>query len=354
VIRRLVALALAVFSADRLASAQPSPPPIPVKVVVVAMFELGADTGDRPGEFQHWVERRKLDRVIPFPQGFRDLRLGDDGVLGVVTGVGTARAAATIMALGMDPRFDLTKAYWVVAGIAGIDPADASLGSAAWAEWIVDGDLGHEIDAREIPPGWKTGMVPLRKSTPYEQPKEVADTAEVFRLDPGLVEWAYQLTKGVPLTESEQMKEERALYPGEVTRRPPFVLKGDSLSAGTFWIGAKLTEWANDWVSYHTGGRGRYVTSAMEDTGTLQSLTWLSRASRVDVRRVLVLRAGSDHDIPPPGRTAAEALARTKIGQYAAYLPALESAYRVGNVVVDRLVTNWSTYRDTPPSAPAP
>ena len=147
------------------------------------------------------------------------------------------------------------------------------------------------------------------------------------------------------------MKTERGLYPGAIAKRPPFVLKGDTLSAGTFWIGARLTEWANDWVAYHTGGKGRYVTSAMEDTGTLQSLTWLSRAGRVDVRRVLVLRAGSDHDVPPPGRTAAEALARTKIGQYAAYLPALESAYRAGSVVVDRLVADWATCRDTPPSA---
>ena len=258
------------------------------------------------------------------------------------------------MALGLDPRFDLTKAYWVVAGIAGIDPADASLGSAAWAEWVVDGDLAHEIDAREIPPDWKTGFVPLRRSVPYESPKETADTAEVFHLDPGLVEWAYQLTKNVPLTESDQMKAERALYPGETARRPPFVLKGDTLSAGTFWIGSRLTEWANDWVAYHTGGRGRYVTSAMEDTGTVQSLTWLSRAGRVDGRRVLVLRAGSDHDVPPPGRTAAEALARTKIGQYAAYLPALESAYRVGSVVVDELVVNWAKYRDTVPAGAAP
>ncbi len=346
----LVASMLVTVCAARSAGAQPAP--IPIKVVVVAMFELGADTGDRPGEFQHWVERARLDRVLPFPQGYRDLRLNDDGVLGVVTGVGTARAAATIMALGLDPRFDLSKAYWVVAGIAGIDPADASLGSAAWAEWIVDGDLAHEIDAREIPADWKTGMVPLRRSVPYEQPKEDGDTAEVFRLDPGLVEWAYQLTKDVTLTESDQMKTERALYPGAVARRPPFVLKGDTLSAGTFWIGAKLTEWANDWVTYHTAGRGRYVTSAMEDTGTVQSLTWLSRAGRVDVRRVLVLRAGSDHDVPPPGRTAAEALARTKIGQYAAYLPALESAYRVGSVVVNRLVADWATCRDTPPGGP--
>ena len=80
------------------------------KVVVVTMFEAGQDTGDRPGEFQYWVEREALTRVHPFPQGYRDLRSNADGsVLGVVTGVGTAKSAATIMALGLDPRFDFSK-----------------------------------------------------------------------------------------------------------------------------------------------------------------------------------------------------------------------------------------------------
>jgi len=124
------------------------------KVVVVAMFEAGADTGDRPGEFQYWVEREQLTQVHEFPQGYRDLRSNADGsVLGVVTGVGTAKSAATIMALGLDPRFDLSQSYWLVAGIAGIDPHDGPLGAAVWAEWVVDGDLGHEIDAREMPAG---------------------------------------------------------------------------------------------------------------------------------------------------------------------------------------------------------
>ncbi len=27
------------------------------KVIIVATFEVGADTGDKPGEFQFWVER---------------------------------------------------------------------------------------------------------------------------------------------------------------------------------------------------------------------------------------------------------------------------------------------------------
>ena len=88
------------------------------------------------------------------PAGFHHVRMNKDGVLGMLTGVGTAKAAASVMALGLDPRFDLSKAYWLVAGIGGGDPADVSLASAVWADHVIDGDLAYEIDAREIPPEW--------------------------------------------------------------------------------------------------------------------------------------------------------------------------------------------------------
>src|SRR5947209_10425685 len=124
-------------------SAQSPQKRVEVKVVVINMFEVGADTGDVPGEYQYWVEREHLDTILPFPEGYHDLRMNKDGVLGVLTGVGTARAAATVMALGQDPRFDLTHAYIVVAGIAGINPEAGSLGSAVWSDFVVDGDLAH-------------------------------------------------------------------------------------------------------------------------------------------------------------------------------------------------------------------
>ena len=324
-------------------------PPIPVKAVVIAMFERGADTGDQPGELQYWVERNKLDRVIPFPQGFHDLRMNRDGVLAVLTGVGTAKSAAAIMALGMDPRFDLTRAYWLVAGIAGISPARGSLGSAAWAEWVVDGDLAREIDAREIPSDWKTGYLPLRGSVPYQQPRDSTE-GEVYHLDPGLVEWAFRLTEHVPLADSEAMQTARNQYSSVNARRPPFVMKGDTLSSGTFWHGKLLDEWATDWVQYQTGGKGDFVTTAMEDTGTMQSLTLLAKAKRVDLNRVLVLRTASNFDLPPPGVTAAENLARTELGRYSAYLPALEAAWRVGDAVVEHLLRNWNEYREKTPA----
>jgi purine nucleoside permease len=324
---------------------------IPVKVVVVAMFERGEDTGDQPGEYQYWVEREKLDKIFPFPQGYHDLRMNDKGVLGVLTGVGTARAAASIMALGCDRRFDLSQAYWLVAGIAGVDPADASLGSAAWAEYVVDGDLAHEIDAREIPGDWKTGFIPLRKSTPYEQPRMVPDNGEAYRLNPALVEWAYQLTKDMKLEDTEKMRTFREQFQVPNARRPPFVLKGDTLSSMTYWHGKLLNEWANDWVKYHTDGKGNYVTTAMEDTGTMQSLTFLSKAGLVDLNRVLVLRTASDYDEQRPGISAAQSLAETKIGQYPAFIPALEAAYRVGDVIVRELTGKWTQYRDHIPGA---
>ena len=268
--------------------------------------------------------------------------------------MGTARAAASVMALGLDPRFDLTHAYFLVAGIGGIDPRIGSLGSAVWSEWIVDGDLAHEIDAREIPPTWSTGMVPLRKSTPFEQPLAPENNA-TYHLNPALVAWAFALTKDTPLPDNDEIKARRMQFAGDAAHRPPFVLRGDNLSASTFWHGKLMNQWARDWVRYMTAGQGTYAICGMEDTGTLQSLTWLAAAHKVDFNRVLVLRTASNYDQQRIGITAAESLAETKIAHYSAYLPSLEAAYRVGHIVVDSLVSNWPTRRNNvpaPPSAP--
>ena len=96
--------------------------PKKVKVVIVALFERGEVTADNPGEFQLWAERYPLSEKIPLPHGNRDLYWNDqDGVLGMVTGIGTAKAAASITAVALDPRFDFSQSYWLLAGIAGFD-----------------------------------------------------------------------------------------------------------------------------------------------------------------------------------------------------------------------------------------
>jgi purine nucleoside permease len=316
---------------------------IPVKVVVVTMFEQGEDTGDAPGEYQLWVEREHLNRVIPMPAGYRHVRMNADGVLGMVTGVGTAKAAASVMALGLDPRFDLSKAYWIVAGIGGGDPADVSLASAVWADHVIDGDLGYEIDARDIPADWPTGYVPLRKAKPYEQPVRRELEGEIYTLNPDLVAWAYGLTSGVTIPDTEALRDARARFTGFPNAlKGPFVARGDTVSAGTFWHGKRMDEWANAWTRYFTGGQGNYMISAMEDTGTLQSLTFLSSAGKVDLRRVLVLRTVSNYDREAPGSTPAESLAGMGDRHYSAFAAALDSAQTIGDKVVRYLVDHWA------------
>lgn len=328
-----------------------SSPPVEVKVVVVAMFERGEDSGDVPGEYQYWVEREQLDQVLPLGAGYHPLRANGDGVLGLLTGVGTARAAAAVMALGLDPRFDLRKAYWIVAGIGGGDPRDVSLGSAVWVDRVLDGDLAYEIDAREIPAEWTTGYVPLGKSAPYEQPVN-EQRAGIFALNPGLAAWAFALTRDTPLADSAELRSFRGRFPGFPNAlRPPFVARGDEVSSSTFWHGSKLDQWANDWVRYYTAGRGNYVVCAMEDSGTLASLRLLGAAGRADPDRALVLRTVSNYDREPPGTSPAESLKSMASGNYSAYYPALEAAERVGDRVVRELVAHWRERRAEIPRA---
>jgi purine nucleoside permease len=322
--------------------------PIPVKVVVIAMFEQGADTGDAPGELQYWVERDHLDRIYPLTAGYHPVRMNGEGEMAVLTGPGTAHAAATIMAVGLDPRFDFSHAYWLVAGIAGGCPDRVSLGSAVWARWVVDGDLGYEIDAREIPPEWTTGYLPLGKAQPFEQPAEPRP-GQVYALNAPLAQWAFELTRATPLEDSGRLKEIRAGFDGAAAQRPPFVAMGDEVSSSTYWHGKLMDAWAADWMRYFTAGKGEFATTAMEDTGTLQSLEFLANAGRVDLKRVLVLRAVSNFDRQPRNLSAAQSLARQRIGKYAAYLPSLEAAYRVGHVVVNELLTHWPKYEAAVP-----
>jgi purine nucleoside permease len=350
-ILRLISALMFLDSCSGLLVAQAATP-IQIKVVVVTMFERGEDTGDTPGEFQLWVEREHLDQVVPLPAGYHHVRMNKDGVLGMVTGVGTAKSAASVMALGLDPRFDFSKTYWVIAGIGGGDPADVSLGSAVWADHVIDGDVSFEIDARQIPASWPTGYVPLRKATPYEQPVS-NDYGEVYTLNAELVRWAFGLTQNVPLPDSETLRRFRARFSGFPNAlKPPFVTRGDTMSASTFWHGSKMDEWANAWTRYYTGGKGNYMIAGMEDSGTLQALTFLNQAGRVDLQRVLVLRTVSNYDREAPGTTVSDSLKAMASGNYSAYTPALEAAQSVGDKVVRDIVEHWADRESNIPHAP--
>lgn len=319
---------------------------IPIKVVVVSMFEIGEDTGDVPGEFQFWIERNEVTKMEA-STGWRDYYLRDDGLLIMCTGGGVTNAATSVTALALDERFDLSKAYWLVAGIAGVDPEDAPLGSAAWAKWIVDADLAKEIDAREIPEDWPYGYIALGAKEPNTLENGWQVEVVKFKLNEGLVDWAYDLTKDYPLTENDEVKEFSEIYAGYPNAiKTPFVMIGGSLSSSTYWHGFALNDWANDWQALHTDGESNFVMSNMEDSGTATGLERVAKTGKVDFERLLVLRTASNFSTPPKGKDVAWSLNAPYPAQGR---PALEAAYSLTKIVAEELIKGWNTYADNLP-----
>jgi len=320
-----------------------------IKVLTVAMFKAGDLPGASPGEAQLWIEGEKLDQVIEVPGSYSPLycNAAKDHCL-VITGMGKANAATTIMAVGLSDQVDLTKAYILVAGIAGTQPDDGTLGTAAWAEWVVDGDLACEIDAREMPANWSYPYFRLGCAEPWCVDAWTAGT-EVYHLNPALTEWAYRLSKDVELADSKEAQEYRLHYPeGTAARRAPFVTKGDILTSDTYWHGNMLSECGEWWTEQFTGGHGNYCMAAMEDTGTLTALSRLAAAGRIDLNRVMVLRTASDFDQPYPGQRALQLLQVDSGG----YTLAIQNAHRVGSVVTHHIITHWDEWEDCVPPLP--
>jgi purine nucleoside permease len=346
-------LALASPVADRAETAQSADAaPIEVRVVIITTWQNEAHG---VGELGTWRARWPLKTTLPFPAGVHPLVYDEAShVLAIVTGEATARAAASIMALGLDPRFDLTHAYWIVAGIAGVDPNVASVGSAAWARWVVDGDLAQELDPRDAPPDWPTGIVPYGRIRPYQSPPPPAQSTEgnlAYELNRKLVDWAFERTREVPLADGEGLRKLRTAYATGPAQKPPFVLEGDALMSARFWYGPRLDDWAERWVAYWTAGRGLFAMSAEEDSGILQGLTQLAQAGRVRLDRVLVLRTASDYVVQPSGMTTADFMAKEDTGGYPALSAALDNAYRVAAPVARYLSDHWVQTRDGTPAA---
>jgi purine nucleoside permease len=84
----------------------------------------------------------------------------------------------------------------------------------------------------------------------------------------------------------------------------------------------------------------------MEDSGTLTALHRLGRIGKVDPERVLVLRTVSNFTVPPAGKSVMWSATADYPDDG---VPALESAYRIGSVVVQQLVDNWTRYQQELP-----
>jgi purine nucleoside permease len=322
------------------APAQPASKPWPIRAVIVATFEIGNDTGDVAGEFQLWVEREHLTEVLDFPGGVNPLRTNaEHTILGMVSGTTLVNATASMMALGLDPRFDLTRAYFLINGIAGVDPHAASVGSAAWADYVV-GDVTRLIDEHEAPADWPYGFFPVGATAPNPNaiPTGTPMRSNLYTTNPKLTAWAFEQTRNLKLGDDPAVAEFRAGFTGFPNAlKPPFVLIGATFASDYYWHGTVTTQFAEDWVKLWSAGKGTFVMTEMEDSGFMEALERLDRLHRADLRRVMVLRTGSNYSMPRPGHTAVESVTAHYIGTRLA----VESAWLCGSTVLHEILNHW-------------
>src|SRR5260370_17042295 len=138
--------------------------PRKVKVLIISLFEP---------EAKPWIENLALSQKVTVPglsAEFPDAACNADDVCLITTGMGHANAAASTMALVFSRQFDLSKAYILIAGIAGIDPAMGTLGTPACAPYLLDFRLHHTIHPTHKPAAWATGYLGIRSADPNTTP----------------------------------------------------------------------------------------------------------------------------------------------------------------------------------------
>ncbi|KUJ13148.1 purine nucleoside permease [Mollisia scopiformis] len=266
----------------------------------------------------------------------------DADVCQVVTGEGLINAALTISALVASPLLDLSKTYFLIAGVAGINPKMGTVGSVVLSRYAVQVDLQYEFDSREIPTGWKTGYVPQGANNPTEAPKFIYGT-EVYELNSKLRKLAKGFAERATLSDSEAAQAFRSRYSGpssnvfEAATKSPSISEGDVLSANTFFHGHLLCEAFEETCRSFTNGKGSYYVTAQEDNGTLAALHRGAVSKKLDFSRIIILRTGCNFDRPPPAEFSEMPLHSSHGG----FEIAIENLYSSGIEIVEGILLGW-------------
>ncbi|KAK6529655.1 hypothetical protein TWF281_008820 [Arthrobotrys megalospora] len=259
----------------------------------------------------------------------------------VTTTEAEINAAASMSALVYSRLFDLTETYFLIGGIAGINPNYGTTGTVTFARFAVQLMLQYEIDTRQLPvgggfsSGFFTQGTKEFKNDLY--PATIYGT-EVFELNEALRKRAFLAARGAKLSDTEEAAKYRRLYPMAAARSPPGVTLCDTGTSDTWWSGSVLAESFGNLTTLLTNGTGEYCTTQQEDNASLAVLVRAAAAGLVDFARVIVLRTGSDFDRAPPGVDELYHLLQAPQGGFEG---ALANVYNAGVKVVDDIIDKW-------------
>ncbi|KAJ6119169.1 hypothetical protein N7523_003449 [Penicillium sp. IBT 18751x] len=310
------------------------------KVFIVSMFEPEAEAWWNIPEFNLLAHNISLPGLSPL---YPDIHCTEDHeVCQLITGESEINAATTVTSVAFSPLFDLTKTYFFIAGIAGVNPKRATLGAATFARYAVQVALQYEIDIRELSANYSTGYIPLGSDYPDQYPTSIYGT-EVFEVNAELRSIAAGFASRANFSDSAAAKAYRAHYATETGEYhaatvAPGVVECDVATSDVYYSGNILGGAFENTTKLFTNGTGDYCSSAQEDNATLEVLLRSSAKKLTDFSRIIVMRTASDFDRPYPGQAATENLLYANAGGFE---PALENIYRAGIEVVGGILKGW-------------
>lgn len=310
--------------------------PIKVKVFVGSMFEIGDNSGDRAGEFQHWYDRYWKDaEPREVPGAIAPAYCNDDGVCGAVLGMGKVNAAASMQAILLNPDYDFSDAYYLITGVAGTPPSRGTIGDVVWGTWLIDYDLGHRWAPEEGKPG-----------EPVFMPRKGYEEYRVHQLNADLVAWGTALSSDIALKDSDDARAYRTRYPDEAARAAPSVKTGTHMTGDTFFHGPGLSEEAQYIARLY--GADDYLVTEMEDNAIAQVIDRLHGTDRI-----AAIRGAVNFDQGNPDETTLQHLDPAPGETAGGFAEAVENIALVGAPLVDQIVANWDSWKDGVPPAPA-
>ena len=306
--------------------------PIQVKVFIAAMFEIGANSGDKAGEFQHWYQRYFKDSLpIEVKGAIKPVYCNKDGVCGGVLGMGKVASSASMQAILLNNKFDFSVSYFILSGVGGTPPSKGTIGDVTWGSWLIDYDLGH----RWAPEEGKVGA-------PTFMPRKGYENIRSYQLNPLLVKWSMALSNDIKLKDSSSAQAYRTRYPQIAARRLPKVLKGTHMTGDTFFHGPGLSKQAQYITELY--GADDYITTEMEAAAITQVI------SRIyGTQRILSLRGSVNFDQGHPNETTLEHLDPAPGETAGGFAETVENIVLVGAKVTDHIIKNWQVWHQGVP-----
>lgn len=252
-------------------------------------------------------------------------------------------AAISVQSLAFSPLFDLSTTYFLIAGIAGVNPEIATICSVTFARYAVQVALQYEISQFELPTNFSSGYVPQGSKYNDQYPQLLYGT-EVFEFNQDLQHLAAELARTATLKDSALAAAYRANYASSdryaAGAALPGVYECDVATSDTYFSGAILSEAFSNFTRLVTNGSGIYCTTQQEDNATAEALLRAALAKLVDFSRVIVMRTASDFDRPYPGQAATTNLLWAEQG---AFGPSFLNLYLAGIKIVRGILDEWDS-----------